>query len=225
MFFCAKRLVGRCAFACTFSERGLTRHALLFAGVFAAGFAASPAQAQVMEISPEGVVSVRDGSGAATWDVVEGSTQPAESAGIEVEVPSNAITSTGQANVPSRYSAAVESAAAAAGISTSLLSALVWQESRWNPRAVSPKGAIGLTQLMPDTARELGVDPRDPLANLVGGARYLRQLLNAFDGDVEKALAAYNAGPRRVIRANGIPAIPETRAYVASVIQRVSSIR
>jgi soluble lytic murein transglycosylase-like protein len=76
---------------------------------------------------------------------------------------------------------------------------------------------------MPQTARELGVDPTDPVANLAGGARYLRQLLNSFDGNVEKALAAYNAGPARVVKANGIPAIPETRAYVASVVQRISS--
>jgi soluble lytic murein transglycosylase-like protein len=177
-----------------------------------------------MEISPDGVVSVRDGSGAANWDVVEGSSQPTENPSFEIEVPADAITSTGQVGVPSRYGAAVERAASAAGISAALLSALVWQESRWNPGAVSPKGAVGLTQLMPETARELGVDPRDATANLAGGARYLRQLLNAFDGDVEKALAAYNAGPGRVIKANGIPAIPETRAYVASVIQRISSI-
>jgi soluble lytic murein transglycosylase-like protein len=104
-----------------------------------------------------------------------------------------------------------------------LLAAVVWQESRWNPAAVSAKGAIGLTQLMPATARDLGVDPWQPFANLIGGAKYLSDLLKAFDGDVERALAAYNAGPRRVVRAKGIPAIPETRNYVASVVQRVSS--
>jgi soluble lytic murein transglycosylase-like protein len=88
---------------------------------------------------------------------------------------------------------------------------------------VSPKGAIGLTQLMPGTAHDLGVDPRDPAQNLSGGARYLRQLLDAFGGDVEKALAAYNAGPNRVLKLNRVPPIKETQAYVASIVQRLSS--
>jgi soluble lytic murein transglycosylase-like protein len=126
--------------------------------------------------------------------------------------------------VPAQYAGLLNHAAAAANVSPALLSALVWQESRWNAQALSPKGAIGLGQLMPATARELGVDPRDPAANLVGAARYLRQQLNTFDGNVEKALAAYNAGPGRVRRANGIPAIRETQAYVKSIVRRVTSM-
>jgi len=81
---------------------------------------------------------------------------------------------------------------------------------------------MGLAQLMPGTARYLGVNPADPAANLIGGARYLRELLDQFDGDVEKALAAYNAGPARVRSAGGVPAIAETRAYVASIVRRIS---
>jgi soluble lytic murein transglycosylase-like protein len=77
---------------------------------------------------------------------------------------------------------------------------------------------------MPGTARDLGVDPADPLANLLGGARYLRQLLDQFDGNVEKALAAYNAGPARVRSAGGVPAIAETRNYVASIVRRISTV-
>ena len=111
-------------------------------------------------------------------------------------------------------------AAAAANVSPTLLSALVWQESRWNAQALSPKGAMGLAQLMPATARYLGVNPADPVANLNGGARYLRQLLDQFDGNVEKALAAYNAGPGRVRSAGGVPAIAETQNYV--VVDRAS---
>lgn len=176
-----------------------------------------------MEISPDGVVSVRDGSGEAAWTIVQGPSETTQDLALEIDVPAGALTNIDQANIPSRFAGAVQNAAGAAGISPALLSALVWQESRWNPAAVSPKGAVGLTQLMPQTARELGVDPTDPVANLAGGARYLRQLLNSFDGNVEKALAAYNAGPSRVVKANGIPAIPETRAYVASVVQRISS--
>lgn len=107
-------------------------------------------------------------------------------------------------------------------LSPALIEALVWQESRWNPAATSPKGAHGLAQLMPGTARQLGVDARDPMANLEGGARYLRQQIDRFGGDLEKALAAYNAGPGRVEKARGVPNIPETRAYVAAILGRVS---
>ena len=77
---------------------------------------------------------------------------------------------------------------------------------------------------MPATARNLGVNPADPIANLNGGARYLRQLLDQFNGDVEMALAAYNAGPGRVRSSGGVPAIAETRNYVASIVRRVSSV-
>ncbi len=76
---------------------------------------------------------------------------------------------------------------------------------------------------MPGTARALGVDADDPRANLEGGARYLRMQLDAFDGDLEKALAAYNAGPARVIDAGGIPNIRETRNYVAAILARLSN--
>ena len=98
----------------------------------------------------------------------------------------------------------------------------MWQESRWRANAVSPVGARGLAQLMPGTARDLGVDPDDPFANLEGGARYLREQLDRFDGDLEKALAAYNAGPGRVIRAGGVPRIRETQLYVAAIMGRLS---
>ena len=80
----------------------------------------------------------------------------------------------------------------------------------------------GLAQLMPGTARYLGVNPDDPFANLEGGARYLREQLDRFDGNIEKALAAYNAGPGRVIAAGGIPRIRETQGYVAAIMGRLS---
>ena len=124
--------------------------------------------------------------------------------------------------VPAAYAAKVQELSARFDLSPALIEAVVWQESRWRERAVSPVGARGLAQLMPGTARELGVDPDDPFANLEGGARYLRAQLDRFDGDVEKALAAYNAGPGRVMAANGIPAIRETQNYVASVMGRLS---
>jgi soluble lytic murein transglycosylase-like protein len=186
---------------------------------------ASPAQAQVMDISSDGTVAVRQGSGAATWEVVN---SPASDKVVSVnnggEIPAAAITMVDPAPVPQHYAAALDFASRSANISPSLLAALVWQESRWDAKAVSRKGAVGLTQLMPGTARDLGVDPTDPLANLLGGARYLRQLLDQFGGDVEKALAAYNAGPGRVRSAGGVPAIAETRMYVASIVRRISTV-
>lgn len=124
--------------------------------------------------------------------------------------------------VPDRWLNQVYSTAIKYNISPNLLEAVVWQESRWRPDALSPAGARGLTQLMPGTARQMGVNPMDPLANLEGGARYLRMQLDLFDGDVERALAAYNAGPGRVQRAGGIPAIRETQIYVASIMARLS---
>ena len=108
-------------------------------------------------------------------------------------------------------------------LSPALIEALVWQESRWREDAVSHAGARGLAQLMPGTARDLGVNPHDPVANLEGGARYLREQLNRFGGNVELALAAYNAGPGRVMRAGGIPRIAETQDYVARIMGRLSS--
>lgn len=94
---------------------------------------------------------------------------------------------------------------------------LVHQESRWNPGAVSHAGARGLAQLMPDTARLLGVNPDDPQQNLDGGARYLRMMFERF-GDWRLALAAYNAGPEAVQRHNGIPPYRETTDYVRIIL-------
>ncbi|BCV21855.1 lytic transglycosylase domain-containing protein [Moorella sp. Hama-1] len=109
--------------------------------------------------------------------------------------------------------------AARYNLSPDLLRGVVAAESGFNPRAVSPAGALGLMQLMPATARALGVnDPFDPAANLDGGARYLRQLLDRFQGDTRLALAAYNAGPGAVERYHGVPPYKETRAYIQRVL-------
>ena len=111
------------------------------------------------------------------------------------------------------YLQMAQAAANRYGIPSGLFLRLVQQESGWNPVAVSPKGAIGLAQLMPQTARVLGVNPHDPAENLEGGARYLRQQYDRF-GNWRLALAAYNAGPEAVERHGGIPPYRETRNYV-----------
>lgn len=114
----------------------------------------------------------------------------------------------------------LETAKAAArkhGIPEDLFLRLVQQESGWNPAAVSPKGATGLAQLMPDTARFLRVDINDPEENLEGGARYLRLMYDRF-GSWRLALAAYNAGPMAVEAHNGIPPFKETQNYVKAIL-------
>lgn len=111
----------------------------------------------------------------------------------------------------------LEGASQKTGIDQSLLQAVVQAESGGNPEAVSPAGATGLMQLMPNTARGLGVDPTDPKQNVEGGARYLRQMLDRY-GDLPRALAAYNAGPGAVDKHGGIPPYRETQHYVQKVL-------
>jgi hypothetical protein len=131
----------------------------------------------------------------------------------------------GQAWMPSeadirRFSNIVETAAKSHGIEPALVQAVITAESGFNPKALSRKGASGLMQLMPDTARRYGVrDIFDPTQNIHGGVRYLKDLLALFNGDLRLALAGYNAGENAVIRAgNRIPPYPETQNYVPKVI-------
>src|ERR1700674_611789 len=113
----------------------------------------------------------------------------------------------------------VDSASAAYHLDPDLVNSVIHAESGFNSRAVSPKGARGLMQLMPGTANQLGVnDPSDPKANVTGGSRYLRELLERYNFDLVKALAAYNAGPQRVEQYRGVPPFRETRAYVARIV-------
>ena len=115
------------------------------------------------------------------------------------------------------YLIAARQAARRHGVPEDLFARLVQQESGWNPAAVSHKGALGLAQLMPGTARRLGVNPRDPAQNLEGGARYLRHQYERF-GSWRLALAAYNAGPGAVERHGGVPPFRETRGYVVAIL-------
>jgi soluble lytic murein transglycosylase-like protein len=120
----------------------------------------------------------------------------------------------------------VLAAADAHGLPVALLQAIIEVESNFNAAAVSPQGALGLMQLMPQTARYLQVrDARDPAANIDGGARYLKELLARFGNDLPLALAAYNAGPSAVQRSGAIPAYAETQRYVPRVIARYHSLQ
>jgi len=115
----------------------------------------------------------------------------------------------------------IKDAAARENVKEELVRAVIERESAFRPCAVSPKGAQGLMQLMPATAAELGVkDAFDAKQNVDGGTRYLKQLLDKYQGKVELALAAYNAGPGRVDREGGVPPIEETRAYILNIMSK-----
>jgi soluble lytic murein transglycosylase-like protein len=118
------------------------------------------------------------------------------------------------------YSGIVETASRTYGVEGRLVHAVIWAESSYNPNAVSASGAAGLMQLMPETAKRYGVrNSFDPAQNIAGGVKHLKELLDQFDGNLELAVAAYNAGANAVIRAgNRIPSYPQTAAYVPKVI-------
>lgn len=121
--------------------------------------------------------------------------------------------------VPQEYRPLIEQEANRYGIDPNLVAAVIWQESKFNPRAVSPAGAQGLGQLMPATARGLGVtDPFDAAQNIAATARFLAYNLERYQGNLEKAVAAYNAGPGAVDQYGGIPPYAETQRYVPSVL-------
>ena len=201
-------------------------HPALVTGLICTALAAFPAKADVIEIDDDGA-RWKAGGGTAIAAVQPPASifaAPVEEVPAEIYVPDTIASDPAHhaRGVPAAYQAKVAELSAKYDLSASLIEAMVWQESRWRHDAVSPVGAQGLAQLMPGTARDLGVDPHDPFANLEGGARYLREQLDRFDGDLEKALAAYNAGPGRVERAGGIPRIRETQNYVASIMGRLA---
>ena len=184
--------------AIAYALRTLSLRASAMAAV--AVFTAAPLHAQVIEIGSDGAARTYSGptrfiSGASASDLA----------------PVLVV----QAPTVDRF----ERAAKAEGLDVNLLRAVAWTESRGRQDAVSPKGALGIMQLMPGTAAELGVNPLDPDATVYGGARYLARQLNRFQS-LPLALAAYNAGPGAVLRWGGIPPYAETQTYVARILSR-----
>jgi soluble lytic murein transglycosylase len=126
----------------------------------------------------------------------------------------------GSTVVYGRYGQFIKDAAVRYGLDPELITAVIKVESSFNPYAVSEKGAMGLMQLMPETAKEMQVGaPFEAKENIMGGSRYLRKMLNLFEGDLRLGLAAYNAGPNRVLKNGIIPKIPETELYVKKVMR------
>jgi len=119
-----------------------------------------------------------------------------------------------------RFNRFIQASAKQYSLDPELIEAVIKVESDFNPYAVSKKGAMGLMQLMPDTAEEMDVaSPFEPEENIRGGSRYLKKLIDLFDGDLRLVLAAYNAGPNRVLAHNRIPRIDETEKYVKRVLR------
>ena len=119
----------------------------------------------------------------------------------------------------SRYDEYINSTSEAHGVSPALVKAVIKTESNFNPNVVSPVGAVGLMQVLPSTARRVGVsNPHSPEANILAGVKYLKRLLDMFDGDEALAVAAYNSGPSKVLKYGGVPPYKETKVFVARVM-------
>ncbi len=191
---------------------------------------AAPASAQVLELGAGGALTVYDkpavfSAQGATPIQLAATPRPCPSrhgrkAARACPRPASRARLAAVTGTPNR--SALEAGATAAELSPDLVEAVAWNESRLRPGLVSRAGAVGEMQLMPSTARTLGVDPNDSRQNYRGGAAYLARLLRRYDGDTIRALAAYNAGPGAVDRYGGLPPYRETRAYVAAVLERMS---
>ncbi|WP_454760511.1 lytic transglycosylase domain-containing protein [Caulobacter segnis] len=188
----------------------IARQALLPAIAVALCLLASPAAAQVLEIGSDGAVTRFEGPSVFTQD------------GVQAIAPPPAPLAAATPDVEA-VRAQISTTATAYALDPKLVEAVAWRESRFRPGALSNKGAIGVMQLMPGTARDLGVDPHDPAQNIRGGTMYLRRMLSEFGGDVRLALAAYNAGPGAVRKHGGVPPYAETQAYVTSILGRMAA--
>ncbi len=187
-----------------------TAHGFLIVAALVLGLA-TPSASQVMALGTDGSAKLYDGPAVITDDAV-----------TPIVSPRRAVTGPSQASHSN--GAALRDAARAAQLSPALVAAVAWRESRFRSDRVSRAGARGEMQLMPATAREVGVDPSNPDENLRGGAAYLRRLLDHYQGDLTRSLAAYNAGPSAVDRHGGTPPYKETEAYVDAIMDRLSDM-
>lgn len=187
----------------------LRRMILPAVAAMAAVMTATASAAQVIEIDSNGAATTYDAPAVYTSEGVRslttGRSQPAMTA------------SSAELNL------AIATAANRHALDPKVLQAVAWTESRFRQTAVSPKGAVGVMQLMDGTARILGVNRYDLADNIEGGAVYLNQMLGRYRGDLSLALAAYNAGPGAVDRYGGIPPFSETRSYVRMVLDRAGA--
>jgi soluble lytic murein transglycosylase-like protein len=176
------------------------------------------AQAQVLQVHVDGSVVVYDGAnqrmskGAHPFGrVISGGQTRSHSHGAGTPAP------------PPELAQTIRDSADRHQVDAHLVEAVAWQESHYKASARSAKGAQGTMQLMPATARAVGVDATDAKSNVEGGVIYLASMMNRFGGDKEKALAAYNAGPGAVARYGGVPPYRETKAYVSSIMGRLNA--
>jgi soluble lytic murein transglycosylase-like protein len=178
------------------------------------------ARADVIDIAPSGSVTVYKGPtqfvGASATPLTATAQTPSELAPLNPNAPSFPM------QLHPVLAGYLDEAASKYSVDAGLVRAVAWQESRFRSDVVSPKGAIGIMQLMPATAAQMGVNPHDPQQNILGGVAYLRALLTQFNGDIRLALAAYNAGPAAVLQYGGVPPFRETQNYVTSIAQRLS---
>jgi soluble lytic murein transglycosylase-like protein len=191
----------------------LRRH---FAGLAAVLVALSltAAHADVLAIGDDGTVTVHSGPALYTGADLKPQALPAEKPGLA----RHATRSAGPA-----VRAAIAHSAAHYSLSPALVSAVAWRESAFNAQAISPKGAKGIMQLMPETARAYCASPCSASQNVEAGTAYLQVLMQRYDGDIVKALAAYDAGPRAVDRFGGMPPYRETQDYVDAILARMSA--
>ena len=202
--------------------------ALVVAGLIGISAAIRPAAAQVIDIGADGVVTRLDGPALIRSADLRDVSRLRRSFGAAApgtigNSPMPANIATANSVAASSVLATITQAARVNQLHPALLEAVAWQESRLHQTAVSSKGAVGVMQLMPATAAGLRVDAHDPQATIHGGARQLRWLLTHYNGDLVRALAAYNAGTQAVDRYGGVPPYPETRSYVAAVLERLAS--
>jgi soluble lytic murein transglycosylase-like protein len=188
-----------------------TLRALVAAAGIAAG-AGAVASAQVLEIGDDGEVTRFNGPAIYTQAGAEALVaSPSPSADLGADRGDEAVRRQ------------ISAAASEFAVDPKLVEAVAWRESRFRQSARSHRGAAGVMQLMPATARDLGVDATDMSQNIRGGALYLRQMLGQFGGDVTLALAAYNAGPGAVRKHGGVPPYAETQAYVTAILGRMAA--